>query len=273
MNRVVLRASHILIRHESSDREVPFLGAGWNVEPAPPGRGRAEALALAEEVAARASATPDAFDALARQYSEDLVTRDDGGSLGGLTAAALLTDAAVLDALAATPPGAVSRVVATRHGYHILRRGSPPAPAVLSARRIVVPYDTTSPGGRSRARAEAIARDVAATLRASRAEFDRLLRQYPSPDDFGDGDVGVWTTQEPGPLERERERIARMQVGEVSDPIEGRAGFQVFVRTPVPPDRVEYGARAVRIAFAADAPADSPHSPEHARTLAETLEQ
>ena len=41
-----------------------------------------------------------------------------------------------------------------------------------------------------------------------------------------------------GPFERERELLAGLHVGDVSDPIDSPAGLQVLVRTAVPPDHV-----------------------------------
>jgi hypothetical protein len=263
LSQVVLWVSHILIRHERSDPQVPFALTSWNIEPPPPPRSYAEALRLANSVAARAAAAPETFASLARQYSEDIVTSTKGGSLGGIAATRLESAPEVLDAIAALRPGGVSRVVATSHGFHILLLRPPPALKTISGRRILVRYDgapfaegSSPPTGRSRDAALEIARHAADALRADPHRFGELLAQYsPSADPEDGGDIGVWTNQEPGvwlnhdpgPLEREREELANVEIGGVTDPIEGLGGFQVFVRTPVPADRTEYVVQILQL--------------------------
>jgi hypothetical protein len=261
MNTVVLWVSHILIRHERSDSEVPFVFGGAPSSP-PPKRTREEALALALSVRERAAAAPETFARLAKEYSEDAFTGPEGGSLGGIAASQLLTDSPVLDALAAIGPGEVSRVVETRHGFHVLLRRAPPPLATIAARRIVVPYVGVRRVGtvpvaptRSRSDALAVAQSVAATLRNDPARFDELLARYSPPEQIAEGgDFGVWTNQEQGVYPRERERLAQLKVGEITDPIEGTDGFQVFVRTAIPVEWAEYAVRVNEVWYRADAP-------------------
>jgi hypothetical protein len=274
LTEVVLWVSHILIRYDRSDRDVPFALLSWSVEPPPPPRSRADALKLANFLAARAAAEPETFATLARQYSEDIVTSPQGGSLAGIAASRLASTPGVLDAIATLRPGEVSRVVETRHGFHILLRRPPPALETISARRLLVPYDgapladrTGIQVGRSREQALEIARHAADSLRADPNAFPPLLAQYsPSADPEDDGDIGMWTNREPGlwlnrdpgPLEREREQIAGVEVGAVTDPIDGLSGFQVFVRTPLPTERIEYLVQLLQLpTIAAEADAQS----------------
>ena len=263
LTEVVLWVSHILIRHDHSDQEVPFALLSGNVEPPPPSRSYADALKFANSLAARGAAAPETFASLARQYSEDVVTSAQGGSLGGVAASRLASTPGVLDAIATLRPGEVSRVIETSHGFHILLRRPPPALETISARRLLVPYDgapladqSGSPVGRSRDEALEIARHAAESLRADPNAFAPLIARYsPSADPEDDGDIGVWTNQEPGlwlnrdpgPLEREREQIAGVEVGAVTDPIDGLSGFQVFVRTPLPTERIEYVVQALQL--------------------------
>jgi hypothetical protein len=265
LDHVVLWVSDILIRHDGSDREVPFALA-WNLEPPPPHRTRVEALRLANRVRARAAAMPNTFADLAREYSDDVVTRDSGGSVGGITATYARTEGPLLDALAVLKPGEISRVVETPHGYHVLLRRSPPPLATIAARRIVIDYQGAgSPGAtpsksmRSREEALATARTVSQTLRSDGGAFEALLAEFSSADVVNEGgDIGVWTNQEPGPFERERERLASMSVGEVSEPIDGREGVQIFLRTPVPADHREYVVRVLQIPDSSGAPMGAP---------------
>jgi hypothetical protein len=277
MGHVVLWVSHIEIRHSHSDREMPSF-PGWTIEPAPPGRSREEALILATSLAARAAAAPETFERLAQQYSEDVVTSATGGSLGGVSADRLLLDSGFLDALASLRYGEVSRVVETSHGFHVLMRRAPPAPVTLAARRVAVRYDRPPymgrpwpPVGRSRSEAYSIARAIEDDLSAHPAHIDGYLAEYP-PTAGADpsGDVGVWTNQEAGLLAREREQIAALAIGSVSAPIDSPEGFQVFLRTEVPP-RPVYAVQLVQRAFGPDLPPQDPASRESVRAALEGM--
>jgi PPIC-type peptidyl-prolyl cis-trans isomerase-like protein len=251
LNRVVLFVSHILIRHEHSDQEAPF-ELGWSNEPPPPKRTRQEALRLAEFVARQAAAAPATFGSLAGEYSEDIVTREAGGSEGGVLAGQLALDPALLDALAALRVGEVSKVVESRHGFHILLRRAPPSLQRIAARRIVIGYDGSAAQRATRSREEALAtaRIVSATLRVAPARFDELLAQFSAgASNEQHGYIGVWTNQEPGGFARERELLAQMNLGDISEPIDGPLGFQVFLRIPIPADHAEYVVRVLKVRY------------------------
>lgn len=75
-----------------------------------------EALRLARRI--RAQANENNFDSLAKQYSEDPRTRDQGGDLGWVSAGKMI---AVFDsALYATPTSFISGPVKTDYGYHLI---------------------------------------------------------------------------------------------------------------------------------------------------------
>ncbi len=285
LQNVVLWVSHILIRHDHSDLQVPFTDHPWRSEPSPPKRTQQEALALAESIADRAAHEPESFADLARETSEDIVTAPAGGSLGGISAIRLLGDPGILDALATLGPGEVSRPIATRHGYDILLRRPPPQLAFLAARRILIPYEAdsgrgdlaamSSSSGRSREEAYAIAAEVAAELRADPHAFNDWLAKVPAPADGPkDGSIGLWTNQDSGDLAREREILAPLPVGGSTDPIDSPAGFQVFLRTRAD-IRARYAVETLQLDYDKDAPVDSPNGRaaalEEARALAKAL--
>jgi len=106
LNDVVLWFSHILIRHDDARLDAVSVNTmHWSSVAPPPGRSRAQAAALAEAIAEQARNAPQRFGALAQQYSEDITTKDLGGSLGGMRARTLANWPELLDALAATLPG------------------------------------------------------------------------------------------------------------------------------------------------------------------------
>jgi peptidyl-prolyl cis-trans isomerase SurA len=78
----------------------------------------ARASRLAEEVRSRAVAG-EAFETLAREYSDDEATRESGGYLGEVETPAL--DPAYAEALAGLNPGDISSALRTAAGYQILK--------------------------------------------------------------------------------------------------------------------------------------------------------
>jgi peptidyl-prolyl cis-trans isomerase D len=95
-------ASHILVRPTTSDAEA-----------------QKTALAKAEELVAKARAEGAEFAALARENSDDIGSREQGGDLGWIDTG--LTDPAFEEALFAMEPGKISDPVHTDDGYHIIQ--------------------------------------------------------------------------------------------------------------------------------------------------------
>jgi hypothetical protein len=141
LDDVVLWFSQILIRHTGSRGEVSFNVAQWFSVPPPATRSRAQALALAQQIAQQAAADPTRFPELARQYSEDLPRREEGGAMGGVQASQIMVWPQVLDALAAIAPGQTSKVVETRYGFHVFLRSAPPPERALSGAHIIIGHD------------------------------------------------------------------------------------------------------------------------------------
>lgn len=110
-NESQLAAAHILIMHRNSDR-VPS-----NIT-----RTQEEALALAQEVAAKAQTPGADFAALAEEYS-DGPSKDQGGDLGTFSPEQMVKPFS--DATRALEIGAVSDPVETAFGYHVILRKQP----------------------------------------------------------------------------------------------------------------------------------------------------
>ena len=82
---------------------------------------REKARAEAEKIAAEAKAAPERFAELAKQSSQDAGTAQNGGELGEFAQDGKLGSKAVEDAAFALEKGAVSGVVESDFGYHIVR--------------------------------------------------------------------------------------------------------------------------------------------------------
>jgi hypothetical protein len=272
-DRLVLWVSHIVISHRDAQPDIVLRPLNWHPD-APPKRSRDEAEQLAARVAREAQENPSRFESLARQYSDDDVTRERGGSLGGIRASQLPD--AYVDALAGIPPGEVSRLVVTSMGYHILLRRSPPPSGAVAGRRVVIRYEGTlgtvdeGAPARSREEARSIAEAVFSKARSGIA-FGSLVDQYSEHGDRAfEGDMGVWSTLDPGDHPREVEALSRLEVSEVGRPLDTFWGFQVLERT-APQSRGRYAMAAIELATIPDVPGDDPRSPDRALTEARAL--
>jgi hypothetical protein len=249
---VVLWVSHIVVAHRKSNPqgEVHLRPLAWHPDPPNPERSEEEALDKASNLAERLIRHPQEFEAAARQSSDDVITRDAGGSLGGVRATQL--PPSYLDVLAALHPGEVSRVIRTRWGFTILMLRAPPPDGELAANRILFRHregfaaPTDARVERTRAEARALAQQAVTELRSGAARFDALLARSDSAAGMRSGDIGVWNARDPANLPRQIEAIARLRVGEISDPIETVFGFEVLQRTEVTP-RPRYAMQSIQI--------------------------
>ena len=269
LENVALHLSHILIRHrESEPSAAPFNLGDWRPLDTPPARTRAQAMLIASNIAADARTNPQQFPALALRHSDDMVTRDSGGSLGGVRASDLIPWPSILDAVQATAPGHVGPVVETTFGFHVILRKAPPPPTEITGRRLVIGYDSASqlermrrPGRQrfSRSRTEAL--KLISTLRyraaASPDTFGALILEHSEHKDaLQGGDIGTWSSREPSRLSRELEVLAELSEGQVSTVLDGQMGFSVVQRL-APKPRPDYAVQGVRLAF------DPTLPPEH----------
>lgn len=240
---------HIAIRHEASETEL-FRPPEWRPDSSNPRRTVAEALALAERVRARAVRAPDTFETLAREFSEDVVSKDQGGMLGGVRVSQLVnTD--FLDALTVLKVGEVSRPFRTPYGFHILKRYAPPPEEQVAGERIVIGYrgvyGLAAGSRRTREQAQELAKEVAALAKKDPRSFPSLVERYSdNADRASHGDLGVYSTRDPGGLPAEVQVLAALRVGDVADPIDSRFGFEILRRVPVVP-RKAYAMTAIEV--------------------------
>ncbi|HYQ01537.1 MAG TPA: peptidylprolyl isomerase [Polyangiaceae bacterium] len=287
VSSAVLWISQIVIRHRDVRTDVSFSPAYWT-STVRPQRSRAEALALAEHVAELAAHEPARFAELARQYSDDPPSRDEGGALGGYAATQLTPWAHVLDALAALKSGQTSRVIETRYGFHVFYRAEPPPEEERSGVHIVIGHDDAAwlamcarrpRPARSREEALALANDIYRQAEAHPERFSKLVRRYSEHRDaIADGDFGAWSTRERNGFPLRAKRLAELTVEQVGKPVETQLGFEIIQRT-MPRARSQYRA-AIHLIPIARVDGDAPKDPtpaqrdealSKAKTVAERL--
>jgi hypothetical protein len=251
LDRTTLWLGHIAIRYDKA-QTISFRDAFWRPDPPNPKRSLAEASALAEKLAAAATAAPDTFEQLARQYSEDIVTREDGGMLGGVRASQL-TGSDFLDVLAILKPGEVSKAFRTPYGFHILKRYPPPREETVAGERIVIGYQgvfgMTTENTRSRDEALQLAMKVVGEAKKVPSDFETLVENYSDNfDRTAHGDMGVFSTLDPDYYPREVHRLAQLEIGEVTGPMDSHFGFEILKRVPATPHK-EYAMTVISLPF------------------------
>lgn len=271
LDRVMLWGSHILVAHRDvTPGVVSFRLPEWKPSSSVPERNRREAFERAKWIAQRARAAPEDFARLAREYSDDIATRDLGGSFFGTTAYQLADWPELLDAFAALAFGEVSRVVETDYGFHVFLRRSPPPERRMSGSHIVIGYDQAPwlhrylarrpIPPRSRAAALALADDLYEQLQAEPEAFEELVREHSDHQDaLRAGDFGSWSTLEPTPFPREVEVLAALEVGQVARPIDSPFGVQIIRRTPER-ERQTFAMAVLQREFQPSLPDDDPKS-------------
>ena len=205
LDHVVLWASHILVRHKDAEPgDVPFSPRGWNVQPPPSTRSREQAFELATSIAAANPALAGRVRRLARSYSEDTLTNQLGGSLGGVPASQFVAYPELLDAFAALAPGAVFRRARDSVWLPRVLAAAPPA----AQRSCPAHRDRSRPGavarrlqrraGRNERRTREQAKTLALSIATQTAAAART-RSRPSStatrstrDAARGGDLGQW---------------------------------------------------------------------------------
>lgn len=283
LERPTIFLSHILVRHRQSQMFEPVLSPlRWQFG-SPPERTRAEALAIARDVAREARSAPARFGELAFEHSEDRSTREAAGSMGGVMPIQLIVFPEVLDTIQALHPGEVSQVVETGLGFHVFWRRPPPPEQVVSGQRIVIAHDEAPflrdltpdalphPPQRSRSDALALASQLFARAQQRPDEFDQLLIAHSEHQDVAaNGDIGTWSTLEPSPAAREIEVLSQLEIGQVARPIDSMFGFLILKRTPNRPRR-ELAMTAIQLSYDSSLPDSDPSSFRRTREQAQSL--
>lgn len=236
-HEAILWVSHIVLMHSESRPESSVLRPpGWTPD-IKGSRTREEAERLAREVSEDLSEDVARFPVLARTLSDDIVTREFGGILGGMRASQIPPE--YKDVLATLQFGETSAPFQTRWGWHVLRRDAPPDPEWVGGERILIRYQGTyeSHGPAQTARTREAAQKLVERLINSAyrgSDFGALIGEFSDAADGGrQGDIRVWSTRDPGFSPREVSALAQLGVGEISEPVDSVFGLQIFRRTAV----------------------------------------
>lgn len=252
LSEVVLAPAHILIRFagtETADTDI-------HVPDVPITRSESAARLLAQRIASDLQKDPSQFEALAREYSDDLTTRQRGGRLGTVLVPSLPD--AIIDALGHLQRGEISRPVRTALGYHVVRSLDVPAVTRVSGSEIVISYAGMPaatrfgrPSARTRAEALELGARVAREAKEHPERFSELAARYSdAPDAVRGGDMGErWSYDMWDPFVLDTLRSLRG--GEVYGPIDDADwGMRIIQRTA--PSRETVAATVILVAHALD---------------------
>lgn len=195
-------------------------------------RTKDEAVARAAQAAAEASAPGADWFAIVAKYSDDAGSKDTGGLAGRLTDGGVAPDFAALGvAVFALQDYAVSGVVETAYGLHVLRR----APTHrVRASHILVQYKGSTRANpsvtRTKDEARARAQEVAAKAAAPDANFAQMAREFSDgPTGPSGGDLGEFGYE--GMVGPFSEASFHLGLGATSGVVETPFGFHVIRRT------------------------------------------
>jgi len=211
--------AHILVTYKGSFE--PVVGPKFSV---------GQARARAEHLLALARAKGQPFDALAKRYSDDTATSQDGGRLGVYSRSELHPD--VERAAFSLGLGQVADLIHTPHGFHVLMRVEPfeaQVSEIVIAYTGAKKYSPREP--RSREQAAALARQVHERIQAGGHFADEA---------FAHSDQSTWVfggflpifergTQHP----QFEEIVWNLSVGQMSEVHETATGFHILARWPV----------------------------------------
>ncbi|MEC7520250.1 MAG: peptidylprolyl isomerase [Myxococcota bacterium] len=202
-------------------------------------RDREAARERAEMLVGMARDPNQSFRELVAQYGDTPPDRDDRNTVRIVERGETDLDAAGERALFRLDVGQVTRPLETPMGWVIYVRETDPSeaqqgPREIGARHILVSYVGATRAGADVQRTEQEARELAGRIAASAqgdpSRWEQLHEEYSDePNGPPGGDLGVFPR---GQMVPAFERAAfRLDVGQVSDPVESEFGFHVIQRT------------------------------------------
>lgn len=208
--------SHIVISFDGAERRLGSVK-----------RSRDEAKTLGEQLITKLRAGKLKFAEAATKHSDDDASKANGGSLG--TRQPMRLFPRMSDAVAALKVGAISDLVLTPLGFHIIRRDA--IPPKLGAKHILIAYKGSQAQGGSLTKEQARAKAAELALKAKGGEdFGKLaMANSVCPSKNRGGDLGTFERGRMVPAFEKA--LVKAKTGEIIGPVETEFGFHVILRT------------------------------------------
>jgi peptidyl-prolyl cis-trans isomerase D len=206
-----IRASHILFKTEGKDE--------------------AAVKKVAESVLAKVNAGGN-FAALAKQYSEDEASKENGGDLDFFSRGAMVKE--FDEAAWSLAPGQTSGLVKTPYGFHIIRVTDKRAATTKTLNDVRASIEDAIRFEKARAEASRLATELASQIK-SPADLDRVAKER----GLSVGDSGLFAREEPlgglGYSPVVAGEAFSMETGKVSGMLTTQQGYAFIALTEVKP--------------------------------------
>jgi hypothetical protein len=210
-----------------------------------------EASKRATSAYAELARNPGAFADVARRYSDDERTREQGGFQGVVAATELA--APVLDALDTLSVTETSHPFHVPQGIAIVQRVEPPPQERFAVSEIVVGYGSHAPVGarveRSRDEAAKLGNQIMERLRSGES-FAALAQKYSDAESgVKGGDIGVWSNYESAGFAPELGVLSKLANGKTSAVIDSPRGLQILRRLAAEPRKAVLAASRIVVGW------------------------
>lgn len=191
-----------------------------------PGADTVKAYRAIDSIYQQVVSKKQSFEAMAKEFSDDKGSKDNGGDIGYFTA--LQTVYPFENAAYSTPVGGISKPFRTQFGYHILKVLDKRADkGQVKVAQILI--QTSKAGGEASINAARKRADSIEVMLKGGADFTDLVKKY-SDDKFSVADDGVLKTFGAGRMVPafEDAAFALKKTGDVSAPVQTDYGFHII---------------------------------------------